>query len=88
MQKTQKAAEEQIADITILRESGYESQMSSSLKQLAEVRIKYPDATLAELSKLYEQETGDSVSKSGLRHRFIRIHELAEEERLRRKEQE
>ena len=88
MQKTQKAAEEQIADIMILRESGYDSQMNSSLKQLAEVRIKYPDAALSELTELYEQETGDPVSKSGLRHRFVRIHELAEKERLRRKEQE
>jgi DNA-binding protein WhiA len=87
-QKIQKAAEEQIDDIKVLLSSRYQSQISDSLKQLAQVRLKYPDAALSELTKLYEQETGESVSKSGLRHRFLRIRELAEKERLRRKEPE
>lgn len=87
-QKIQKAAEEQIDDIKVLLSSRYQSQISDSLKQLAQVRLKYPDAALSELTKLYEQETGESISKSGLRHRFLRIRELAEKERLRRKEPE
>ena len=87
-QKIQKASDEQVADIMTIRDSEYAFQMEESLKQLAQLRLDFPDASLKDLCFLYEERTGNSISKSGLRHRFIRIHELAEKARLRRKELE
>ena len=39
-------------------------------------RLKYPEASLSELSEIMTLETGKSVSKSGLNHRFRKIKEM------------
>lgn len=40
-------------------------------------RLKYPEASLNELSGIISIETGNSITKSGLHHRFNKIKQLA-----------
>lgn len=40
-------------------------------------RKKYPDYTLNELCNAYQGETGLTISKSGLHHRFKKLSEQA-----------
>lgn len=41
------------------------------------IRKKYPDYTLNELCNAYQDETGLTISKSGLHHRFKKLSEQA-----------
>ena len=50
---------------------------------MAMLRFENPEASLLELSELYEDRTGTVLSKSGIRHRFNKIMELAEKYRNR-----
>lgn len=84
--KAQNAAGAQLEDIRIIEESGLMATVPEKLKQVMELRQEYPEASLNELSGIYESKTGNTVSKSGMKHRFVRIHELAEQIRANRKE--
>ncbi len=75
--KTQAAASHQLDDIRILEESGRLKHLDRKLQEAAQLRLTYPEASLNELSALYEETYGTSVSKSGLKHRFVKLHELA-----------
>ena len=44
---------------------------------VALIRRKYPEMTLNELTEVYYEETGQTISKSGLHHRFKKISEEA-----------
>ena len=48
------------------------------LKLSAEYRIKYPESSLKELSEIISLETGKTITKSGLNHRFRKIKDLSE----------
>ncbi len=50
--------------------------LDEKLKETAVYRLKYPEASLSELSEIMTLETGKSVSKSGLNHRFRKIKEM------------
>ena len=41
-----------------------------------EYRLKYPEASLGELSEIISNETGNKITKSGLNHRFRKIREI------------
>ena len=43
-----------------------------------ELRKENPEASLNELCEEYRIKKGITVSKSGLKHRFVKIHELRE----------
>ena len=58
--------------------------LSENVQIAATYRIKYPDASLQELSEIITMETGKPITKPGLHHRFNKIKELAQ--RLRNKE--
>ena len=47
------------------------------LKDVVMLRLADPEASLNELARLYQAKTGIVVSKSGLKHRFVKIHDLA-----------
>lgn len=51
------------------------SQLSDELRSIAEMRIKYPEYTLAELSQEFEPP----ISKSGANHRLAKLIKIAEE---------
>ncbi len=73
--KTVTAAGRQIEDILLIRDRyGFEN-LPENLRQMAEVRLEYPDAALKELGGYLEPNVG----KSGVNHRLRRLSEIAEE---------
>lgn len=72
LQKSVNAAVRQGQDIEIIRALGNRQRISETLLETMELREAHPNATLAELSELC------GVSKSGLAHRFQKLHEFAE----------
>jgi len=53
--------------------------LDEKLVEVAELRKQYPEATLSELSELYEETYQQPISKSGLNHRFRKINQMADE---------
>ena len=71
--KTVTAAGRQIEDILLIRDRyGFEN-LPDNLRQMAEVRLEYPDAALKELGGYLEPIVG----KSGVNHRLRRLSEIA-----------
>lgn len=83
--KAQNAAAGQIEDIKLLKSSPTYATISEKLRDVMELRLAYPESSLNELATIYEEETGNKVSKSGMKHRFVKIHEMAEQIRTGRK---
>lgn len=79
--KTQNAAKNQLEDIHVLQSTYGLDRLDEKLQDVAKLRLQYPEASLNELCAVYEEMTGISVSKSGMKHRFVRLHELAEKRR-------
>jgi hypothetical protein len=75
--KSMKASREQLADIELLEEYDQLRYLDEKVQQVARLRKENPEATLNELAELYETKTGSSVSKSGMKHRFVKIRDLA-----------
>lgn len=73
--KTVNAATKQIEDILVIREHYGFDNLSANLREMAEVRLEYPDATLKELGEYLEPPVG----KSGVNHRLRKLSEIAEQ---------
>lgn len=73
IEKTVTAAHRQLEDIRYLERTGALDRLEQTLKDVAEVRLAYPDATLAELGKRLTPPLG----KSGVNHRLRRLSEIA-----------
>lgn len=72
--KTVNAATKQVEDILYIQKRlGFE-RLPDNLKQMAQLRLDYPDATLKELAELSDPPVG----KSGVNHRLRKLSELAE----------
>jgi DNA-binding protein WhiA len=71
------ASSEEINDINYLKEKDVYDLLGDKEKEVAEYRLKYPDASLVELSHIVSMETGKPLTKSGLHHRMQKIHALA-----------
>ena len=69
--KTVAAAVKQQEAITVIRQKGLYDGLTDSLKEIAELREKYPEATLDEIADML------NISKSGANHRFAKLIELA-----------
>ena len=69
-------ASNQIRDIEKLKEYEMFDLIDEKLKIVIDYRIKYPEASLADLSDIISRETGNNISKSGLNHRFRKIKEM------------
>ncbi len=72
--KTVNAASRQIEDIELLREKYGFQNLPENLRQMAQVRLEYPDAPLKELGEYLDPPVG----KSGVNHRLRRLGEIAE----------
>ena len=72
--KTVNAAVNQLADIEYIRETAGLSYLPENLKEMALLRLEYPDAPLAELGTYLNPPVG----KSGVNHRLRRISEMAD----------
>jgi len=64
--------------INYIEENNLLDLLDDRTKEVITYRKKYPDLSLVELSDVISLETGIPISKSGLNHRFRKIHELAE----------
>ena len=69
--KMLKAATQQLEDINLLKEQEKFDELPAQAIAVAELRIKNPDASLSELSKL------SGLSRSGINHRFGQIAQAA-----------
>jgi len=75
--KTVNAASRQIEDIELLRDTLGLANLPLQLRQMAEVRLSYPDASLQELGDYLDPPVG----KSGVNHRLRKLSELADKYR-------
>lgn len=76
--KTINAASKQIDDILFIRDHVGFSKIADNLREIAEVRLEYPEATLQELGKYLDPPVG----KSGVNHRLRKLSEIADLNRL------
>lgn len=72
--KTVSASTKQVAEIELLRDVYGLSNLPANLREMAEVRLEHPDATLAELGEFLDPPVG----KSGVNHRLRRLSEIAQ----------
>ena len=77
MDKIFLTASSQIRDIEKLKEYDMLDLIDEKVKIVIDYRIKYPEASLSELSDIISEETGNKITKSGLNHRFRKIREIA-----------
>lgn len=76
--KSQKAAKQQIEDINKLGK--HLERLDSKLQEVAKLRLANPEMSLNELCAEYEKVYGMPISKSGIKHRFVKIAQLANKE--------
>lgn len=72
--KTVTAAVRQIEDITYIKDQMGLHKLPANLREIAEVRLEYPEAPLKELGELLDPPVG----KSGVNHRLRKLGEIAE----------
>lgn len=72
--KTVGAAVKQIEAIKRIKEEGKFTELTDNLKEIAELRIKYPESSLTELGKM----TNPPIGKSGVNHRLKAIMKIVE----------
>ena len=69
-------ASKQIKDIEKLYELDMVDLLDDKLKEVIEYRMKYKESSLKELADIISIETGTTITKSGLNHRFRKIKEI------------
>lgn len=72
--KTVNASTKQIDDIMLIRDTVGLEQLQDNLREIAAVRLEYPDATLKELGEYLDPPVG----KSGVNHRLRKLGEFAD----------
>lgn len=77
--KSLKAATEQIADMEKIVSAGKFETLDEKLKIIVDLRLQYRDYSLSELCSAYYNKTGEKISKSGLKHRLVKIRNIAKE---------
>ncbi len=75
LNKTISASMKQVEDINFIKQKNAFNKLDENLKQVANARLKNPDATLEELGRLLNPPVG----KSGVNHRLRKISEIAKE---------
>ncbi|SFH62362.1 DNA-binding protein WhiA [Pisciglobus halotolerans] len=78
LNKTIDAASKQIENIRYLDQTIGIDCLPDKLKEVARMRLEYPDATLKELGDLIPS---GKISKSGINHRLRKLNELAESQK-------
>ncbi len=72
--KTVNAATKQIEDITYIKDHYGFDNLQTNLREMAEVRLENPEATLVELGRMLDPVVG----KSGVNHRLRKLSDLAD----------
>ncbi|MCR5293637.1 MAG: DNA-binding protein WhiA [Lachnospiraceae bacterium] len=78
LRKTVLTSLRQCRDVEYIRDHGGFGNLKPQLVRMAEARLLYPEASLWELGKMMDPPIG----KSGVNHRFAKLHEIAESRRL------
>ena len=76
--KVVESASSQVRQIEKIKEHMAIELLDEKTKEAVEYRLKYPEASLKELSEIISLETGKKITKSGLNHRFRKIKELSD----------
>lgn len=74
LNKTVNASVRQLDNIQLIRDTVGLEQIPESLRETADLRVRYPDASLKELGDMMQPRLG----KSGVNHRLRKIEEIAE----------
>lgn len=74
LNKTVNAAMKQVQDINLIKSVVGLGALPDGLSELAELRLEQPEASLKELGEMLDPPVG----KSGVNHRFKKIHKFAE----------
>ncbi|MBE0701326.1 MAG: DNA-binding protein WhiA [Acholeplasmataceae bacterium] len=74
--KTVDAAYEQLRDIELIEK--FFIQIDEKIRQVIELRKENPEASLRELVEKYEETYKETISRSGLNHRLVKIRQIAE----------
>ena len=72
--RTVNAASKQVEDIMLIRDTCGFKGLPDNLREMAEIRLEYPDAPLKELGQYLQPPVG----KSGVNHRLRKLSEIAE----------
>ncbi|WP_281830073.1 MULTISPECIES: DNA-binding protein WhiA [Lactobacillus] len=75
LKKTATAAAKQVEDIQLIDEKKGIDSLPEKLQNLARFRLTHPELSLKEVA---EQVPDGPISKSGVNHRFKRLHEIAD----------
>ena len=75
MAKTAKSSAKQVEDIKYIINTVGIEYLTGGLREVAEIRLKYPDLSMKDLGEQFDPPLG----KSGINHRFKKISELAED---------
>lgn len=76
--KTVNAAVKQVKDIELIRDNMGLDELPDNLREIAYLRLEYPEAALKELGNYLDPPVG----KSGVNHRLRKLSEIAEELRF------
>lgn len=79
LNKTISASIRQVENIRFIDSSIGLQILPDKLREIAELRVQYPDVTLKELG---EMVSGGTISKSGINHRLRKIDEIADKLRM------
>lgn len=75
--KVQAAATKQVSNIALIKDQmGFEG-LDEKLRPIAQLRLDNEDASLNELCELYFEQTGVTMSKSGMNHRIRKLNDIA-----------
>ncbi len=77
IEKIIETANKQIKDIELIKDMVGLDLLDEKTQEAAQYRIKYPEVSLQELSEIITIETGKTITKSGLNHRFRKIRSIA-----------
>ncbi|MEG2351152.1 MAG: DNA-binding protein WhiA [Bacilli bacterium] len=78
VERTIATSNKQIDEINVIINNDALELMDDKLQETVKFRLKYPESSLLELSKIMSLETNSNVSKSCLNHRFRKIKEFSE----------
>ena len=78
VEKSIRAGQKQVEDIETIRMAGKLEKLPEKLRNVAEIRLTLPEASLVELCKAYQKKYGETISKSGMKHRLNKIGSYAE----------
>jgi len=76
--KAMTASQSQIEDIAYIMDKAGLEILDDKTQAIALLRLENPELTLNELAEAYYEKTGQTISKSGLHHRFKKMKEEAQ----------